>query len=98
MTRERIGDMPDDDWRKRAPEFQEPQLSRNLELANLLSDIGFPHNLSAGVVAIAWALHHPAVTGAIVGGRHPRQIEELIPAAEFRLSDSELAQIEKFLD
>jgi aryl-alcohol dehydrogenase-like predicted oxidoreductase len=97
MTRERIEQLPDDDWRKRDPEFQEPRLSRNLELANLLTDIGYPHNCTAGEVAVGWVLHNPAVTGAIVGARSPRQIEQMIGAAEFRLSESELADIEKFL-
>ncbi|HLJ35767.1 MAG TPA: aldo/keto reductase [Ktedonobacteraceae bacterium] len=97
MNAERVQNMPEDDWRKRNPEFQEPRLSRNLELANLLSEIGYPHNLPAGVVAIAWALRNPVVTGAIVGGRRPQQIEDLVPAAEFRLSESELAQIDRFL-
>lgn len=98
MNAERVQKMPEDDWRKRNPEFQEPRLSRNLELANLLSEIGYPHNLPAGVVAIAWTLRNPVVTGAIVGGRRPQQIEDLVPAAEFRLSESELAQIDKFLE
>lgn len=97
MTAERIQRMPEDDWRKHDPEFQEPRLSRNLRLAQLLSEIGFPHNLPAGVVAIAWTLRHPAVTGAIVGFRNAAQVEELVPAAEFRLSERELQQIEEFL-
>jgi aryl-alcohol dehydrogenase-like predicted oxidoreductase len=97
MSEERIRRMPDDDWRKYDPEFQEPRLSRNLRLAQLLAEIGFPHNLPAGVVAIAWTLRHPAVTGAIVGFRNASQVEELIPASEFRLSERELQQIEEFL-
>lgn len=97
MTRERVENMPEDDWRKRDEDFQEPRLSRNLALANLLSEIGFPHNIPPGAVAVAWALRNPEVTGAIVGGRRPQQIEEIIPAAEFRLSESELEQINKFL-
>ncbi len=97
MTKERIEQLPDDDWRKRDPEFQEPRLSRNLELENLLTDIGYPHNCTAGEVAVGWTLHNPAVTGAIVGARSPRQIEQMIGAAEFRLSESELAAIERFL-
>ena len=97
MTEERVANLPEDDWRKHDPEFQEPRLSRNLKLANLLTEIGFPHSMPAGNVAIAWVLRHPAVTGAIVGGRRPEQINEVIEAAEFRLTDSELAQIEKFL-
>ena len=97
MTRERIAHLPDDDWRKRNPEYQEPRLSRNLMLAELLADIGKQHNVTAGVVAIAWTLQNPAVTAAIVGARRPSQIEELVPAADFRLSESEFARIEKFL-
>jgi aryl-alcohol dehydrogenase-like predicted oxidoreductase len=97
MTRERIQRLPEDDWRKCAPEFQEPRLSRNLALQDLLNDIAYPHNVSAGVVAVAWTLHNPVVTGAIVGARNPQQIEELIPAAEFRLTESELKKINKFL-
>lgn len=98
MSKERIANMPEDDWRKNDADFQAPRLERNLELATLLTeDIGYPHNVGAGVVAIAWALSNPAVSGAIVGARHPIQIEELLPAAELRLSTSELEQIDNFL-
>ena len=97
MTADRVANLPDDDWRKHDADFQEPRLSRNLALANLLTEIGYPHSRSAGEVAIAWTLQHPAVTAAIVGGRHPKQVEDTIGAAEFRLSESELAQIDKFL-
>jgi aryl-alcohol dehydrogenase-like predicted oxidoreductase len=55
------------------------------------------HNVTAGVVAVAWTLQNPAVTGAIVGARHPEQIEDLVISAEFRLTDAEEEQIEKFL-
>ena len=97
MTRERIANLPDDDWRKRDPEFREPRLSRNLELVEVLNEIAFLHNVTPGVVAIAWVLQHPGVTGAIVGARRPEQVDGFIPAAEFRLTDSEAATIEEFL-
>ncbi|MBA2362373.1 MAG: aldo/keto reductase [Chloroflexia bacterium] len=96
MTSERIENMPDDDWRKNSDEFTEPNLSRNLELVELLKGIGERHSRSTGVVAIAWTLHNPAVTGAIVGARRPGQVDEIIDAAEFRLSDDEFAEIEAF--
>lgn len=97
MTKERIANMPSDDWRKESAEYNEPRIDRNLALAKLLSDIAFPHNLNAGAAAIAWTLQNPAVTAAIVGARSPEQIEELVAAAEFRLSDAELEQINTFL-
>ena len=97
MTRERIANLPEDDWRRRSPDFQEPRLSRNLALVETLTGIGFMHNLTPGVVAIAWTLRNPAVTGAIVGARHPEQVDGIIRAAEFRLTDSEIAQIDEVL-
>jgi aryl-alcohol dehydrogenase-like predicted oxidoreductase len=95
MTRERIAAMPEDDFRKRVPHFREPLLSRNLELAELLRTIGTRHGRTAGEVAIAWTLRHPAVTGAIVGMRSAKQVEGVIGAAEFRLSADEIAEIER---
>ena len=97
MTRERVQQMPEDDFRKKAKNFQEPLLSRNLELADLLGQIGQRHSVTAGVVAIAWTLHHPAVTAAIVGGRSAKQVEGILPAAEFRLSEDEVGEIGNFL-
>lgn len=97
MTKERVAAMPDDDFRKRTKQFQEPNLSRNLALADLLKQIGARHGVSAGVVAIAWTLHNPAITAAIVGGRSAKQVEGVLPAATFRLSEDEFAEIERFI-
>jgi aryl-alcohol dehydrogenase-like predicted oxidoreductase len=97
MTAERIANFPDDDWRKNNSEFQEPRLSRNLKLVELLKEIGQTHDRTPGEVAIAWTVRHPAVTGAIVGGRNPKQVEGIIGAATFRLNDAELSQIDGFL-
>ena len=97
MTRERIQNLPDDDWRRRSPKFQEPNLSRNLELVELLRQIGARHGRSPGEVAIAWTLRHPAITGAIVGGRNAKQVEGIIGAAEFRLGEDVINEIETFL-
>ena len=97
MTRERIQNMPADDHRRNRKEFQEPQLGRNLALADLLQQIGSRHNVEAGVVAIAWTLHNPAITAAIVGGRSPEQVEGILPAAAFRLTEDEYTEINRFL-
>ncbi|HEY6390053.1 MAG TPA: aldo/keto reductase [Bryobacteraceae bacterium] len=96
MTRERIAALPADDFRRRVPNFQEPLLSKNLELAELLRGIGQRHGRTAGEAAIAWTLRHSAVTAAIVGMRSASQVEGVIGAADFRLSPQELAEIEAF--
>ncbi|HTI13428.1 MAG TPA: aldo/keto reductase [Dictyobacter sp.] len=96
-SEERVQGLPETDWRRKSPIFQEPQLSRNLALAGLLQKIGERHGHSAGETAIAWTLRHPAVTAAIVGGRTPRQVEEIVGAGDFRLSQPEIDEIEAFV-
>src|SRR5579884_2655155 len=97
MTRERIENMHAVDFRKRTPNFQEPLLTRNLNLAERLREIGKRHGRSPGEVAIAWTLRRPEVTGAIVGMRSPQQVEGVIGAADFRLSQDEIQEIETFM-
>ena len=98
MTRERVDALPDSDWRMQVnPAFREPHLSRSLEVAELLKDIGSRHGRSAGEVAIAWTLRHPAVTGAIVGARNAGQVDGFAGALGFRLSESEIAEIDAIL-
>ncbi len=97
MTKERVATMPQDDFRRNSKQFQEPLISRNLELVELLRSIGKRHSVEPGVVAIAWTLHHPAVTAAIVGGRSAEQVDGVLPAATFRLSEEEFQEIGNFL-
>jgi len=97
MTHERAARLPKDDWRRGQPDFSEPNLSRNLELVERLREIAKRHNRSIGEVAIAWTLHHPAVTGAIVGARNARQAEGVMRAGELQLNNKEVNEIEEFL-
>jgi aryl-alcohol dehydrogenase-like predicted oxidoreductase len=98
MTAERIAALPADDWRRKSVEFNEPRLSKNMRLVELLREIGSAHGVAPGVIAVAFTLHNPAITAAIVGGRSGRQVEGLAPALEFRLSQDEFARINDFLD
>ena len=85
--------MPSDDWRQHDPEFQMPALEQNLQLVSTLAEIGKQHGVEPGVVAIAWTLRHPSVTGAIVGARRPSQVDGIFPSTTFRLSPQEIEQL-----
>lgn len=98
MTKERVAAFPPDDFRRKAKNYQEPLLSRNLAIADFLRPIASRHGVSTGVVAIAWTLHHPAITAAIVGGRNAKQVEGVAPAINFRLTEAEFSEINAFLD
>jgi aryl-alcohol dehydrogenase-like predicted oxidoreductase len=96
MTRERAAELPNDDWRKNHPDFTEPELSRNLALVERLRQLSKRHNRSIGEVAIAWTLHNPAVTGAIVGARNARQAEGIMRAGDLQLRNEAMNEIAPF--
>lgn len=94
MTRERIQNLPADDWRKGDEEYQEPRLSKNLRLADAMVNIAKRHNVPVPNVSIAWVLNHPAVTGAIVGVRNPKQADEVVGGGTLKLTEQDLQEIE----
>jgi len=94
MTRERIANLPEDDWRKRDARFEEPQLSRHLALVERLETVAARYDTTPGAVAAAWTLRNPAVHGAIVGFRRPDQVDAILDAGRLELSDTDVADIE----
>ncbi len=97
MTRERIENLPDDDWRKFSRLFQEPNLSKNLQLVELLKDIAADFGKTPGQLAVAWTLRDPVVTSAIVGARKPEQVLQNIGASGWSLPEDVQNQIEAAL-
>ena len=94
MTRERIQSLEEGDWRKKAEDFVEPKLTRNLEIVEKLSAVAAKHQCSVAEVAIAWTLHNPALTAAIVGMRNPVQVDGVIGGASLELSAEDIQLIE----
>jgi aryl-alcohol dehydrogenase-like predicted oxidoreductase len=94
MTRERVESMPEDDWRKRDARFNEPALSRNLDLVERLKALAERYDTTPGAIAVAWTLRNPSVDGAIVGFRRPDQVDRILPAASLDLTDEDVAEIE----
>src|SRR6266404_2196961 len=94
MTRQRIAKLPASDWRSRDEEFTEPRLSKNLALVERLREVGRNYGRPPGQVAVAWTLHNPAVTGAIVGARDAEQVERNVGAADLQLTDEDVDLIE----
>jgi aryl-alcohol dehydrogenase-like predicted oxidoreductase len=97
LTRQRIADLPEGDWRRRNARFSEPRLSANLRLVDKLRPIAGRKGISLAQLAIAWVLRRPEVTAAIVGARRPDQIEETATAGDVSLSETDIAEIESLL-
>lgn len=97
MTKERVEQFPEDDWRKGSPLFQEPALSANLEFVEKVRPIAERNGGTVAHLALAWVLRRPEVTGAIAGARRPSQIEETVQAGDWQLSAEDIARIDKHL-
>ena len=95
---ERVAKMASDDWRRRSPEFNSPNLERNLTLRDALQPIAKRHGTSVSSVAIAWTLSWPGVTAAIVGARSPQQVDGWIDAANLILTPDDLDEIARAIE
>jgi aryl-alcohol dehydrogenase-like predicted oxidoreductase len=98
FSAERAAALPADDWRRGHPDFTEPALGRNLELARGLESVARRYSVSVSAVAIAWTLAFPAVSGAIVGLRRADQADAWLVAASLRLDESDLADISEAIE
>jgi len=98
FSAKRVAKLAVDDWRRRNPEFQEPNLSRNLALRDALRPIAQRHNTTVSAVAVAWVNAWPGVTAAIVGARSPQQVDGWIAAASLELTAADLEEIAKAIE
>ncbi|HEV7656907.1 MAG TPA: aldo/keto reductase family protein [Mycobacteriales bacterium] len=68
-------------------------LTRVQQLGPVADDLG----LSMAQLAIAWVLHNPNVSAAIIGASRPEQVTENVKAAGVTLEDAVLARIDEIL-
>lgn len=97
FTKERVAALPESDWRRRSPYYQEPQLTRNLAAVDRLQTLAKRLDLTVAQLSVAWVLRRSEVTGAIVGARAPQQIEETIRGGVVDLDKDALVEIECIL-
>ncbi len=90
---ERLAALPEDDWRRRRPRFQSPEVERALALVESLRPLAAELGTSVAELAIAWAVHFDGVAGAIVGGRTPAQVDGWIGAAQLELGSDVLVRM-----
>ncbi len=87
------------DWRASGNIFGQSLLTpgnfeRNLDVVDRLTEIARRHGTTLPRLAIAWVLADPAVTMALVGARSASEISEAAPAADLRLTEEDLAEID----
>jgi aryl-alcohol dehydrogenase-like predicted oxidoreductase len=92
-TVDRVKTLAPDDWRRRSPDFQAPNLEKNLALRDALKPIAGRHGTTMAAIAVAWTLGVRGVTGAIVGARSADQVDGWIGAASIELTGADLDEI-----
>jgi aryl-alcohol dehydrogenase-like predicted oxidoreductase len=98
FTKDRLRQLPSEDWRSRSPRFQSPHIEKSLALRDALRPIAARHNTTVSAIAVAWTIAWPGVTGAIVGARNPKQVDGWIDAATLTLSAEDLDEIAAAID
>src|SRR5205823_3152997 len=93
MTLERISKLPDDDWRKHHPVYNDQKPSAPLPLGGGFRAFCKRHACFPGAVGVPGPSRHPAVTAALVGARNPEQVDDVVAGGGIRLTQSALKEI-----
>ena len=97
FSKERLQNLPANDWRKANPFFTSPQLEANLSIIERLRSVAAQMEITLPQLALAWVLRRSEITAAIAGARRPEQILETVKAGEIVIRDELLLKIEHML-
>ena len=86
------------DWRiTHSEKFREPKFSRGLRVVEAVRPIAAKYRKTVGQLAIAWVLMNSGVTGAIVGAKHPAQVEQNAEGGGWKIDPGDMAEIDGIL-
>ena len=77
--------------------FSPESFPQNLALVERLRSLARRHRASVAQLALAWVLHQPAVSVALVGMSHPSEVIDNAGALNVRLTPDDLAEIETIM-
>ncbi|MGZ4225374.1 MAG: aldo/keto reductase [Solirubrobacteraceae bacterium] len=88
-----LDDLPEDDWRRTNPRFQEDALRENLELADRVAALANRHGVTPAQLALAWVLAKGDDIVPIPGTKSPQRLEENAAATDVTLSADEVNEL-----
>jgi aryl-alcohol dehydrogenase-like predicted oxidoreductase len=92
-----IDDLPEDDWRRTNPRFQEEALRENVRLADLVTELAAQRQVTAAQLALAWVMAKGDDVVPIPGTKSPRRLEENAAAAEVTLSAQDIEELDNLI-
>jgi len=88
-------DLPEDDWRRSSPRFQDENFQKNLDLVEAVKDLADAKEVTPAQLALAWVLHQGDDIAPIPGTTRPEHLEDNAAAAGVDLSEDELAELDE---
>ncbi|MFL5828373.1 MAG: aldo/keto reductase [Solirubrobacteraceae bacterium] len=89
-----MADLPEDDWRRTNPRFQEEALQENVALADRVAELAEQRSITPAQLALAWVMAKGEDIIPIPGTKSPRRLEENAAAAEIQLSEEDIAELD----
>ena len=89
-----LADLPEDDWRRTNPRFQEQALQENLQLADRVTELAEQRGVTPAQLALAWVMAKGEDIIPIPGTKSPRRLEENAAAAEVELSAEDIEELD----
>jgi aryl-alcohol dehydrogenase-like predicted oxidoreductase len=90
-----LDDLPEDDWRRSNPRFQEDTLAENLALADRVTELAERHDVTPAQLALAWVLAKGDDIVPIPGTKSPARLYENAAAVDMTLSADELRELDE---
>jgi aryl-alcohol dehydrogenase-like predicted oxidoreductase len=87
-------DLPQDDFRRRLPRFQQDALRANLAIVGRVRQIAERVRATPAQVALAWILAQGRYVVPIPGTKTPKYLTDNAGAADVELSDADLAELD----
>jgi len=95
FTPKKLEELARDDWRHKSEFFKEPLFPKALRFVEALEPIAENYGKSVTELAIAWVLMNSAVASAIIGARHPEQVERNIGGSSWKISSNDMEKIQQ---
>jgi aryl-alcohol dehydrogenase-like predicted oxidoreductase len=90
-----LDDLPEQDWRRTNPRFQEEALRQNVELADRVRALAEQRGVTPAQLALAWVHAKGEDIVPIPGTKRPERLEENAAAAAIELSDEDVAALDR---
>jgi aryl-alcohol dehydrogenase-like predicted oxidoreductase len=90
-----IDDLPEDDFRRAIPRFQEAYFHKNIELVEAIEALAKEKDVTSSQLALAWIMSKGILP--IPGTKRRKYLEQNIAASEIRLTSEELTKIDSIV-